>query len=115
MTRTFAVALTLLLILTGCRGTSTAAPTIDREAFIATWIDLRAAAVAAGGTIPPAERDRVLREHGVDEEALVTFVDVHGADPAYMVEVWTEVEERMRAATAPPASDTVPPAAIPGA
>ena len=57
--------------------------------------------------LPDTARDRILGEHGVTRDQLMTFADVRGADPDYMVAVWTEVSARM----AP--IDTVPPAPLP--
>jgi len=69
---------------------------IDREVFIETYVDLRAAALrAADFIVSPEVRDDILEEHGVDEEALLHFADVHGTDLEFMNEVWAEVERRL--------------------
>ena len=75
---------------------------LDREAFIATWVELRTAALRTGDPIPVAERARVLGERGVTEEEMLGFAEAHGDDPRYMAEVWTEIENRMR----PPPTDS---------
>ena len=88
-----AIAAVLLL---GCRGDTDPLRVIEREAFIATWVDLRnTAAQWRGGALPESERTRLLREHGVTEDQLLAFVDAYGEDPRYMLEVWAEVEQRM--------------------
>jgi hypothetical protein len=94
--------------LVGC-GEAPPPDVIDREAFVATWVDLRTAAAQAGATAPPAsERERILREHGVSEDELLGFVDTFGNEPRFMVEVWADVEARLRP---PPATDSAAPPA----
>jgi hypothetical protein len=77
---------------------------IEREAFVATWVELRRAAIGARGVLSDSERARVLEEQQVSEEELLAFAEAHGDDPTYMAEVWTEIESRMR----PPPADSVP-------
>ena len=89
------------LLLLGCGGGADPEGVIDREVFIATWVDLRQAALTTGDPLPEQHRTRVLDENGVTEDQLLGFVDAHGGDPKYMAEVWTEVELRQR----PPATD----------
>jgi hypothetical protein len=77
---------------------------IDREAFIATYVDLRRAALQRPTRqLPDTARDRILAAHGVTRDQLMQFAEIRGGDPAYMVAVWTEVSQLM----APP--DTAPP------
>jgi hypothetical protein len=77
----------LLLLCAACRGDSGA---IDRQVFIDTYVDLRTAALAnPGAQIRPAQRDSVLTKHGVTEEDLLQFAEVHGRD------VWGAVEARL--------------------
>lgn len=79
------------------------AETIDRETFVATYVDLRAAALAApGGGLAPADRERILAQHGVSEQDLLEFADARGGDVAYMRDLWLEVEARLT----PPAPDS---------
>ncbi|NIP59585.1 MAG: hypothetical protein GWM92_14740 [Gemmatimonadetes bacterium] len=69
---------------------------IDRETFIATYLDLRLAALRnPEREITPQERARVLREHGVSEDELVGFVDAHSHQVSFMEEVWSEIESRL--------------------
>ena len=89
----------------GCRGAEEPEGIIDRETFISTYIDLRRAGLATPThQLPDTARDRILAEHGVTRDQLMTFADVRGGDPDYMVALWSEVTARM----AP--TDTVPPA-----
>lgn len=78
-----------------------AAETIDRETFVATYVDLRLAALEDTTlSISPAERERVLRRHGVTRDDLFRFVEVHGDRVDFMRDVWDEVDERIRRAGA---------------
>ena len=86
----------------GCGGPADPVGVIERETFVATWVDLRKAAMSAGGFLPEPERARVLGRHGVTEDQLIAFADAYGADPRFMADVWTEVETRMR----PPPADS---------
>ncbi|MGD2068946.1 MAG: hypothetical protein PVI57_09770 [Gemmatimonadota bacterium] len=96
----------LALLLAGCGQAVDGGDVIDRETFIATYIDLRRAAFRSPTReLDTAKRARVLESHGVTEEQLLEFTDVHGRDVDFMMELWTEVEDRMDSlATAP--SDT---------
>jgi hypothetical protein len=102
--RTLATAALVLGMLGACGTEADPAGVIEREVFIATWVDLRAAALVAGDPLPEPERERVLGERGVTEEELLGFAEAHGDDPRFMAEVWTEIESRMRPA---PAADSV--------
>jgi hypothetical protein len=79
----------------GCGGNAPR-DAIDRDVFVEAWVDLRIAAMTApGNELPEPERARILAEHGVGEEDLLTFAEVHGADIAYMKSVWDDVELRL--------------------
>ncbi len=98
MKRTVA-ATAFLLALASCGGdTSTvASDVIDRETFIATYLDLRLAATAQPDfRVTSEQRAEVLARHGVDAEELIRFADVHGRDLEFMNEVWSEVETRFQ-------------------
>lgn len=92
-------ALLALLALTACDPgfpSSEGTAPIDRDTFVAVYVDLRAEAVRwDGGRLPEDERDRVLQEHGVSADDLRAFVQVHGRNVPFMTEVWTEVDERL--------------------
>ena len=69
---------------------------IDAEAFIATYVDLRVAAlVSDDGLVTEENRLEVLSRHAVTEADLVHFAEVHGEDLTFMREVWNEVEQRL--------------------
>lgn len=70
--------------------------TIDREVFIATYVDLRMAALETDSArVAPNERDAILQRHGVSADDLTTFAEVHADDLDFMRDVWNEVELRM--------------------
>ncbi len=70
--------------------------TIGRDLFIETYVDLRATALESEDRVLTDEaRTEVLARHGVTEESLLTFTDVHGRDVELMSEVWAEVELRL--------------------
>jgi hypothetical protein len=72
------------------------AETIDREAFIETYVDLRLAALDSDSLRLSAEdREEVLGRHGVTAADLETFAEVHATDLDFMRDVWTEVEVRL--------------------
>ncbi|MDE2772425.1 MAG: hypothetical protein OXI46_01790 [Gemmatimonadota bacterium] len=94
--RSWALASLAAVLLLGCHEDTDPSGVIGREVFITTWVDLRnAAAEYRGGALPESERTRLLRERGVSEDQLLAFVDTHGEDPRYMLDIWTEVERRM--------------------
>ena len=94
--RSWALASLAAVLLLGCHEDTDPSGVIEREVFITTWVDLRnAAAEYRGGALPESERTCLLRERGVSEDQLLAFVDAHGEDPRYMLDVWTEVERRM--------------------
>ncbi len=71
---------------------------MDRETFIATYVDLRATAVRGEtGTIDAEQRREILARHGVTEEGLIAFASAHGEDVEYMKGVWDEVETQLDA------------------
>lgn len=96
-----ATALAALVVLASCAGDVPAdgAPSLDRETFIATYVDLRTEAVRTGAAELATEaRIAVLERHGVSEEDLLGFVEAHGEDVDFMRAVWDEVEARLDAA-----------------
>ena len=69
---------------------------MDRETFIATYVELRAAAIVSDDQdLSPEARDRVLATQGVDADDLLDFAEAHGRDIEFMREVWNEVESRL--------------------
>jgi len=88
----------LLFLLTACFGADRDQSTIDAETFIATYVDLRAAALRSPDRqISDSERERVMAERGVTEEDLLRFADVHGRDVTFMRDLWDDVEQRLDA------------------
>ena len=80
---------------------------IDRETFIAAYVDLRAETLAGSElTLPDEDRDRVLARHGVDADGLLNFVDTYGRELEFMNGVWVEVEARLEALAPPEAGDS---------
>lgn len=85
-----------LTLVAACGDQGADASVIDRETFIATWVDLRVAAVTSPtGELSDAQRDGILQEHDVSGQDLLDFAEAHGADVPYMEAVWDEVESRM--------------------
>lgn len=94
---TLATAVTLTIVLVGCDA-DTPTGVMDRDDFIAAWVELRAAAVtSADGVLAASERERLLEARGTTADALAAFVDAHGDDPAYMDALWREVLDSLEA------------------
>ena len=90
------LALGLAILAAACGGDAVPADVIDRETFIATYVDLRWAAVETPDfRISADQRDQILAARGVDGESLVRFADAHGRDLDFMNEVWAEVDKRI--------------------
>lgn len=93
-----AVLLAALLAAACGRAPSTAGGGLDRETFIATYVELRSAAVRQGtAELTDATRTEVLTRMGTTEEALIAFVEAHGEDVDFMRALWDEVEGRLEA------------------
>lgn len=91
-------------LLGACEPQAPEVDAISRETFVAAYVDLRKASLEGlGGPIDAAERERVLQEHGVEEDDLLRFAEVHGDDPGFMREVWEEIELRLQG---PPPPDS---------
>ncbi len=92
-------ALALILLTAACGGDGEAvvpSDVMERETFIATYVDLRRATTGSPDfRLSDDERAQILAQHGTDAESLVRFADAHGRDLEYMNEVWTEVESRL--------------------
>jgi len=71
--------------------------TISREAFVDAYVRLRSVALRhPDEEIPLATRDSILQSLDLTPEDLLEFVEVHGADPTLMHEVWGEVNQRFQ-------------------
>jgi len=94
---------TVLLILaaacvgTGCGDGDEPPPgVIDRATFVDVMVELRMATLnGPDASLAPADRARILQDHGVTEEDLIAFAEVRGDDPAFMAEIWREIEQRL--------------------
>lgn len=93
-------ALALLLVLApfvAC-GEETGPETIEGSAFVAAYVDLRLTAMETAGAAGEVRRQAVLAEHGVTEEDLLEFVEVHGRDGAFMRDVWERAQTALDSA-----------------
>ncbi len=82
--------------------TSEGEASVDRDTFVEVYVELRLAALEwESGRVPEAERDRILAEHGVSEDDLREFIEVHGRNVPFMNDVWHEVSDRIRAEMEP--------------
>ena len=81
------------LALAAC-GTGTASNDgVETDTFVATYVELRLATLRAGvDAIPHADRDQILSDHGVSEDDLLQFVELHGRDPQFMASVWDTIQ-----------------------
>jgi hypothetical protein len=69
---------------------------ITREQFVQAYAELRVSALREpDGDIVEEERDRILAELGLTPEDLLEFVETHGRDVQYMLEVWEEVDRNL--------------------
>jgi hypothetical protein len=98
------------LAASACAGEPTASQdpvvTIDREVFIATYVDLRTAVLRSEEhELADRDRARILSDHDVTEDDLLEFAAVHGTDVAFMRAVWDEVEGRLDAVRMVPGTD----------
>ncbi|MHB1192400.1 MAG: hypothetical protein ACYC6F_05070 [Longimicrobiales bacterium] len=94
-----ALALAVTLAAASCVGDASAPPAqdgLDRETFISTYVDLRAVTIRGDSfAISDVQRAEVLARHGVTEDALLGFAELHGEDVPFMRSVWDEVESRL--------------------
>lgn len=91
-----ALAATVAATATCAPNESVSSDVMTREAFIETYVALRAAGLQTESrVISPEDRERVLAERGVAQEELLHFAQVHGGDATFMREVWEEVESRL--------------------
>ena len=89
----------ILLSSLACGGSQSNLPEgdlIEPEDFIATYVDLRAAAlITEDGQVTEAGRSEVLDRHGISEEDLISFAEAYGEDLMFMQEIWNEIELRL--------------------
>lgn len=90
----------LLCLLFACGGDQApgAAGTISRDVFVDTYVELRMTALhSPDGRVSPEAKAEILEARGVTEADLLDYVDVHGARLQFMVEVWAEIDDTLRA------------------
>ncbi len=92
-----------LALAVGCRDapSAPAEATVSEDTFVDTYVDLRVAGLSRDPGNPsvgidPADRERILAEHGVSMDDLLEFVEVHGTNVPYIAVVWDSVEVRFR-------------------
>lgn len=100
------LALVIALVAAGCaKEAPTPTGVIDRETFVATYVELRDVAMARPlKVLSDEDKERVLQGHGVTEEQLLAYADAWGGDPDYMIGVWEEVRSRVKPMAPPPDS-----------
>ncbi|UCC74389.1 MAG: hypothetical protein JSV86_07480, partial [Gemmatimonadota bacterium] len=93
------VALSTLLALAACgRGELDWGTGIDRQEYVDTYVEILLAAEIAEDSVAATESARaILARRGLTEDDLLEFGRRHMDDPEYLAEVWTEIEERIRA------------------
>jgi hypothetical protein len=71
----------------------------ERDRFVDTYVDLRAAAlVRDDATLTDSARAAVLARHEVTEQELFDFVARYGSDLPFMRDIWNEIEVRLDSA-----------------
>jgi len=94
-----------LLAFAACQNDSAPADLISRKQYIDIYVEILRVADESPDSVVASERAlAVLARHGVSEDELIAFARNHMDDPRYMVEVWSEIEERLRN---PEPTDTV--------
>ena len=86
----------LAIALAACEA-PTADAGIDRETFVATYVDLRRATV--DGRLDESVRDSILAARGTTQEELRAFLTSREDDPQAVADAWREINETL---TAPP-------------
>lgn len=70
--------------------------TIERDVFIATYVDLRVSALQTDSQrVSEALRDSLLTHHGVTVEQLLHFAEANADRIAFMRDVWADVESEL--------------------
>lgn len=105
-----------LLAFAACQSDSAPDDLISRKQYIDIYVEILRVADESPDSVVASERAlAVLARHGVSEDELLAFARNHMDDPQYLVEVWSEIEERLRN---PEPTDTVgakkPPESRPG-
>jgi hypothetical protein len=70
---------------------------IGRQEYVETYIEILLAAEVAEDSVAATESARaILARRGLTEHDLLEFARRYMDDPDYLVEVWSEIEERIR-------------------
>lgn len=86
-----------LLAFAACQRESAPADPISRDVYIDIYVEILRVADEAPDSVVASERAlAILAQRGVSEEDLLAFAHNHLNDPQYLVEVWSEIEERLR-------------------
>ena len=100
--------LCLVALACGSSGSQAGDSALEREVFVATYVDLRVTALTGDGELTDAQRSEVLARHGVTEDDLTGFAEAHGPDLPYMRDVWNDIEARLDATRSRPDSASSP-------
>jgi hypothetical protein len=104
-----ALPVVVMLTLAGCDQLRSDPSSTDREAFIATVVELRRALkTARTQSAYEKEKAQVLTRRGTSAAALEEFVRVHGANPSYMSAVWDSIANRLERPVGDSVSRRVP-------
>jgi len=92
-----ALLLGTLLALAACGRESAPADPISREEYIDLYVEILRVADESPDSVTASERAvAILTQRGVSEEDLLAFARNHSDEPEYLVELWSEIEERLR-------------------
>jgi hypothetical protein len=104
-------ALGILPLVSACKQGSLADP-ISREEYIDIYVQILQAAAEEPDSVAATESAReILEDHGVTEDDLLTFARNHAEDAEYLVELWSEIEDRLRNPEEPDSTATTEPEA----
>lgn len=79
---------------------------ISRAEYIDTYVEILRAASGAADSAQASERAReILRQRGLSEDDLLLFAEQHAEDPAYLADVWMEIERKLRQTERPDSRD----------
>jgi hypothetical protein len=88
----------VLILIWGCQfvNTESSVEVQERERFINAYVDWRVSSLRMQTSeIGEAARDSLLAVYDMTEDDLVDFVEEHGADVAFMRDVWNDIETRI--------------------
>jgi hypothetical protein len=86
-----------LLAFSACQSDSAPAGPISRDEYIDIYVEILRVADESPDSVTASERAlAILRRRGVSEDDLLAFAHNHMEDPQYLVDIWSEIEERLR-------------------